>query len=45
MPHALQFLVLVMSGWLNRRQQSAIEYLPELRTECSVNSSVDTGFA
>ena len=27
MPHALQFLVLVMSGWLTRRQQSAIEYL------------------
>ncbi len=30
MSHALQFLILVMAGWVNRQQQEAIEYL---RTE------------
>ncbi len=28
-PFALQFLVLIVSGWVNRRQQLAIEYLLE----------------
>ncbi len=27
MPPALQFLILLVSGWVNRRQQDAIEYL------------------
>jgi hypothetical protein len=29
LPFALQFLVLTVSGWVNRRQQLAIEYLLE----------------
>ena len=29
MPNALQFLILTMAGWLNRRQQDQIEYLRE----------------
>ena len=28
-PHALQFLLLVFSGWVNRQQQRAIDYLLE----------------
>lgn len=28
-PFALQLLVLIVSGWINRRQQLAIEYLLE----------------
>ena len=27
--HPLRFLVLVMAGWINRRQQDVIEYLQE----------------
>ena len=27
MPQALQFLILTTAGWLNRRQEDAIEYL------------------
>ncbi len=29
LPFALQFLVVIASGWVNRRQQLAIEYLLE----------------
>ena len=29
MPHALQFLVLTMAGWLNRHQEDLIDYLLE----------------
>ena len=29
LPFALQLLVLIVSGWVNRRQQLAIEYLLE----------------
>ena len=29
LPFALQVLVVVVSGWVNRRQQLAIEYLLE----------------
>ena len=29
MPPALQFLILLVSGWVNRRQQDVIEYLKE----------------
>jgi len=29
MPHALQFLLLTLAGWLNRRQQDLIDYLRE----------------
>ena len=29
MSHALQFLVLVMAGWVNRQQQEVIEYVKE----------------
>ena len=29
MPDALQFLVLTMAGWLNRRQEDLIDYLRE----------------
>ncbi len=29
MPHALQFLVLTMAGWLNRQQEDLIDYLRE----------------
>ncbi len=29
MPHALQFLVLTMAGWLNRHQEDLIDYLRE----------------
>ena len=29
MPHALQFFVLTMAGWLNRHQEDLIEYLRE----------------
>lgn len=29
MPQALQFLILTTAGWLNRRQEDAIEYLRE----------------
>ena len=29
MSHALQFLVVVAAGWINRRQQGVIEYMKE----------------
>ena len=29
MPHALQFLVLTLGGWLNRHQEVLIDYLRE----------------
>jgi len=29
MPHALQFLVLTLAGWLNRHQEGLIDYLRE----------------
>jgi hypothetical protein len=29
MSHALQFLILVMAGWVNRQQQEVIEYVKE----------------
>jgi hypothetical protein len=29
MPHALQFLVLTVAGWLNRHQEDLIDYLRE----------------
>ena len=29
MSHALQFVILTMAGWLNRRQQDQIDYLRE----------------
>ena len=29
MPHALQFLVLTLAGWLNRHQDDLIDYLRE----------------
>ena len=29
MPHALQFLVLTLAGWLNRHQEDLIDYLRE----------------
>ena len=29
MPHALQFLVFTMAGWLNRHQEDLIAYLRE----------------
>ena len=29
MPHALQFLLLTVAGWVNRRQEDLIDYLRE----------------
>jgi len=29
MPHALQFLVFTLAGWLNRHQEDLIDYLRE----------------
>ena len=29
MPHALQFLVLTVAGWVNRHQEDLIDYLRE----------------
>ena len=29
MPHALQFLVLTVAGWVNRHQEDVIDYLRE----------------
>ena len=29
MPHALQFLVLAVAGWVNRHQEDVIDYLRE----------------
>jgi len=29
MPHALQFLVLTVAGWVNRHQDDLIDYLRE----------------
>ena len=42
MPPALRFLILVASGWVNRRQQDVIDYLKEenrvLREQLGVNA-------
>ena len=40
LPFALQLLVLIVSGWVNRRQQLAIEYLLEENRVVSQNSIV-----
>ena len=39
MPHALQFLVLTVAGWVNRHQEDVIDYLQK-RIASSANSLV-----
>ena len=36
MPHALQFLVLTVAGWVNRHQEDMIDYLREERRRLAV---------
>jgi hypothetical protein len=42
-PHALRFLFLLFSGWVNRHQQEVIEYLME-ENRSFVKGLVDDGF-